>query len=289
MPSGPKRMLMRLEWPVRTKAIRLLSHPIWSHFIPFIPNGTSSWYRFEDVGSAETDGGLPVPPRALYADLCSTKEDFLQSGKRHVEILAEVVKRHQIGKLVNVLDFGCGAGRMTRWFGSVLDCENVFGTDIDSLRASWCVNYLGNYGRFWTSTSHPHLPIADGLFDLIVCGSVFTHIDDLSEAWMMEMARVTKVGGLIYVTLHDEQAIQWLQKNDANAWLLSKARSNSAAYPFLERPSEMPRKLVIGRFNRSQVFYRRDYFVQSISRDFEHIDTVEQGYGFQSALLFRRR
>jgi ubiquinone/menaquinone biosynthesis C-methylase UbiE len=199
--------------------------------------------------------------------------------------MASAVTRHQAGRMDRVLDFGCGVGRMTRWVKPCLNCGEVYGTDIDSTRASWCVNNLGSVGRFWTQTTHPHLPVADGTFDLIICGSIFTHIDDLSEAWLMELARTLRKGGLIYITLHDEKAMQWLQEHDPQAWILRKMKSNPAAFRAL---GAMPRKLVVGRFNRSQVFYQRRYFIESLRRDFTHLESMEQAYGFQTGLLFRR-
>jgi ubiquinone/menaquinone biosynthesis C-methylase UbiE len=288
-PISLSHLRMVLEWPIRSFAIRLLSHPIWAHFIPFIPNGCNSWYLYDNLTDSYCDNGLPIPPKELYSDLCNSQSEFLESGKKHAQTMASAVTKFQPGTLANVLDFGCGSGRMTRWFKTFLDCENVYGTDIDSLRASWCANHLGDYGRFWTSTTHPHLPIMDSTFDLVVCGSIFTHIDDLSEAWLLEMARTMKRNGLLYVTIHDEFAVKWLHENDPNAWLLRKAQSNKPAYRNLTDLNDMPRKLVIGRFNRSQVFYKRDYFIHSIEKDFLHLETIESGYGFQTALIFQKK
>lgn len=50
--------------------------------------------------------------------------------------------------------------------------------------------------RFVTTTTLPHLPFADGYFHMIHAGSVFTHIADLAEAWLLEIRRVlARAGG----------------------------------------------------------------------------------------------
>ena len=280
-----ERLRFACEWPIRTLTTSLLSHPLWGHFIPFIPNGTRSWYIFPQPFVPEGGSGLPIPPRELWRDLVGSEGEFLESGRADTRALAAAVRPHLPQDADSVLDFGCGAGRMTRWMKEELGFAQVLGTDLDSTRASWCVNNLGGYGRFWTSTSHPHLPLRDASIDLVVCGSVFTHIDDLSEAWLMELARIIRPQGLLYVTIHDEAAIAWLNAHHPGAWLLRKLRSHRQGSVHVEK---MARKVVVGRFNRSQVFYQRSYFIDSISRDFTHVETIERGFGFQTALVFRR-
>jgi ubiquinone/menaquinone biosynthesis C-methylase UbiE len=50
-------------------------------------------------------------------------------------------------------------------------------------------------------------------FDLIYCGSVFTHIDDLADAWLLELRRITRPGGRIYVTVHDKHRADLMINN----------------------------------------------------------------------------
>jgi SAM-dependent methyltransferase len=60
---------------------------------------------------------------------------------------------------------------------------------------------------FCTTTTAPHLPFEDGYFDLIYAGSVFTHIADLADAWFLELKRIVRPGGRLYITVHDKHTI----------------------------------------------------------------------------------
>ena len=44
----------------------------------------------------------------------------------------------------------------------------------------------------WGCTAFPHLPFEDNTFTLIYAGSVFTHILQLMDAWVMEFPRILK-------------------------------------------------------------------------------------------------
>jgi SAM-dependent methyltransferase len=63
---------------------------------------------------------------------------------------------------------------------------------------------------FATGTTAPHVPFEDRTFDLIYCGSVFTHISELAEAWLLELRRILRPGGYVYVTIHTRHTIDLL-------------------------------------------------------------------------------
>src|SRR4029079_2721503 len=67
--------------------------------------------------------------------------------------------------------------------------------------------------RVFLNTIHPHLPIADASLDVVTAFSVFTHIDQLELAWLLELRRITKPSGVLYVTVHDEQTWDNLPNN----------------------------------------------------------------------------
>jgi len=45
------------------------------------------------------------------------------------------------------------------------------------------------------------LPFEDSSFDLVYCGSVFTHVSDLADAWFLELRRILRKGGYAYINL----------------------------------------------------------------------------------------
>jgi ubiquinone/menaquinone biosynthesis C-methylase UbiE len=102
-----------------------------------------------------------------------------------------------------VLDFGCGCGRVLRWLRDRVPAhQELYGTDIDARAISWCQARL-DFGRFSTNAGRPPLAFADNHFDLVYAISVFSHLRvDYQEAWLRELARVTRPGGIVLLTVH---------------------------------------------------------------------------------------
>jgi SAM-dependent methyltransferase len=143
----------------------------------------------------------------LWMGYGPTIENFLSSGKVDVEkmkkILGSVGFRIQDGN--RVLDLGCASGRMIRWLNGFAEQCEIWGVDISAEHIIWCQQHLSPPFNFAAVTTSPHLPFEDGYFDLIYCGSVFTHIADLADAWLLELKRIARPGGKLYVTVHDRQ------------------------------------------------------------------------------------
>jgi SAM-dependent methyltransferase len=57
-----------------------------------------------------------------------------------------------------------------------------------------------------TNRLAPPLPYADGQFDFVYALSVFTHLTlELEAAWLVELERVVKPGGVLLVTLQGDR------------------------------------------------------------------------------------
>lgn len=102
-----------------------------------------------------------------------------------------------------LLDFGCATGRVLRQTLSESDVEG-WGCDYAPANIEWMRQHLPPELRTFVNTNIPHLPIADGFFDVVTAFSVFTHIDVFEEAWLLELLRITRPDGLLYLTVHNE-------------------------------------------------------------------------------------
>src|SRR6516225_977879 len=153
--------------------------------------------------------GLPLPPQDLWAGYGTTAEYFLHSGNLDVDTMKKILDSSgfSIQDGNRLLDFGCASGRMMRWLDDMADRCEVWGVDISARHIIWCQEHLSPPFKFATVTTAPHLPFEDGYFDLIYCGSVFTHIADLADAWLLELKRILKPGGRLYITIHDKHTI----------------------------------------------------------------------------------
>ena len=143
--------------------------------------------------------GPPLPPRRLMVRVAGTADAdwFLRGGRAVYDAIAAHVP---LGELETVLDFGCGCGRVTRWWHEFPG--SIVGADLDPRAIAWCRRSLP-FGRFEANGLTPPLALADGRFDLVYALSVFTHLTpDLQLAWRDELRRVLRPGGLLLVTTH---------------------------------------------------------------------------------------
>jgi SAM-dependent methyltransferase len=156
-------------------------------------------------GGGTAGDGLPMPPAWLRVRVAGTADLdwFLEGGRLGEESIRAALGRHGLAveELGALLDFGCGCGRVTRrWAG----LDGVHGTDLTPEAVEWCSRNLP-FGRFETNGLAPPLTFREGSFDLVYALSVFTHLTvELQLAWLAELRRVLRPGGLLLLTTHGQ-------------------------------------------------------------------------------------
>ena len=269
-----------------TKFQALLIQPtLLPYFITFFPHRKSSYsYLITKVAPRAKGAELPVPPEKLWYGYGKTADEWLDSGKEHVGNMRRILEDsgHSLEEGSRVLEFGCAAGRMLRCFADMAEQGEVWGTDISGDHIVWCKQYLSPPFHFFTTTTAPHLPFADGYFDFIYAGSVFTHIDDLTDAWLLELRRITRTDGKLYITVHDNDTIRILSKQKDFI-----AKTLACHKDYYQNPDFG--MFTIGRFMRSQVFYDTDYLKAMLEPFFEVVSVTPEAYDFQTAFLLRRK
>jgi SAM-dependent methyltransferase len=151
--------------------------------------------------------GLPLPPARLRVLVAGTAdiERFLRSGELQAVYLRDLlaVAGSPLEQMDAILDFGCGCGRIARWFSDASHPQ-VHGCDYNRELIGWCAEHL-DFMRATATGLEPPLPYPDRTFDFSYAFSVFTHLTvELAERWLAEIERVVKPGGLIWFTVHGE-------------------------------------------------------------------------------------
>jgi SAM-dependent methyltransferase len=155
--------------------------------------------------------GPPLPPPRLMVRVAGTADAdwFLRSGRAGYDAIAAHVPLDEIG---SVLDFGCGCGRVTRYWQGF--DGNVAGTDLSRDAVAWCGANLP-FARFEPNALAPPLPFEDESFDLVYALSVFTHLTaDLQLAWRDELRRVLRPGGRLLFTTHGRSYVPRLDDDE---------------------------------------------------------------------------
>lgn len=152
---------------------------------------------------------VPLPSEELVWRVAHTRNmrGFRVGGFRAFGDFVSAALRHGALKAdQQLLDWGCGCGRVTVHFASLDGGPTVRGCDIDAEAIEWC-NQTLEAGAFVANGLWPPTPYADASFDLVVSYSVFTHLSrEAQQAWLSEMQRILKPGGLFLASVHGESA-----------------------------------------------------------------------------------
>lgn len=268
------RILMHLAHQARNPA----------HFPKYLPaDPESESYSLTYCPPVE-GAPLPVPPRELWLGYSDEAKGYLESGRDHVGRMLELAPLPSStsatapGGRPRLLDLGCGGGRMIRHLQDHSGTHEIWGVDISAAHINWLKTHLSPPFHFATTTTIPHLPFADGWFDFIYCGSLFTHIEDLAEAWFLEVARVLAPGGTFYCTVHDEHTARLVVRD-----------GNPLARVINHNPDLAGDVVVVGRDANANVFYKSAYLRNVLAPLFEILRVEQEAYGYQTAWVLRRR
>ena len=117
-----------------------------------------------------------------------------------------------LAKVAPILDFGCGCGRVTRYWAD--QAVEVHGSDLNPKLVAWCRSGLA-FATFAANGLEPPLAYADGRFGFVYALSVFTHLPEtLQVAWMEELRRVLRPGGHLLLTTHGAHYLDELTEDE---------------------------------------------------------------------------
>jgi SAM-dependent methyltransferase len=174
----------------------------------------------DDQRGAEAagEGQLPIPPPELRMGYGRTDAHYLEMGRSTAGAIRRAFSTYGIGLSAGdaILDWGGASGRVLRHFEPEAAELELWGCDQDAPHISWARHNLSPPFHFVTSTAYPHLPFEDNKFRFVYGISVFTHLYQLVDAWLMEFRRILAPGGYALFTIHDENTWKWLMDRADN-------------------------------------------------------------------------
>jgi SAM-dependent methyltransferase len=141
-----------------------------------------------------------LPPVELQASITpSVGDQALEEGQEIARVIRVAMRRHGkfLSKSESVLDFGCGWGRVIRYFDRV---PNLWGIDVSENAIKACRETIPS-ARFALVDPLGPSSFDDQTFDLIYAFSVFSHLSEEAHlCWLEEFERILKPGGLLILT-----------------------------------------------------------------------------------------
>lgn len=141
----------------------------------------------------------PLPPESVQLAFNGTSGAAnLHNGfKIYCQIKSQIYEwMETFSPSTQVLDFGCGWGRIARFFLKDVFTENLYGVDISPLGIDACKSTLP--GHYELIDREPPLKFSENTFGIVYAWSVFSHLpEDLHLQWLEEIRRILKPGGLL--------------------------------------------------------------------------------------------
>lgn len=180
------------------------------------PMATGAEFAIDEFVSQHID---PVVPDSLMRYTCAPEHDqieFVRSGAEDY-LMLELATRRYFGKAIaemeNVLDFGCGAGRILRFLDPSM--KGVYGCDVSEQAIRFAREHYSNF-VIHRNELMPPLAYGSEQFSLIYSFSVFSHLlREVEDQWLAELARVGMPGCVYLISVHRDWFIEATMANES--------------------------------------------------------------------------
>lgn len=205
------------------------------------------------------DDGLPLPPARLRLMVAGVPQAdwFLEGGQAAAAAIREVVPE-ALESMSAILDFGCGCGRVARWWRDLP--ADLHGSDSNPTLVEWCRENLP-FGTFDVNGPEPPIGYADDSFDLVYAMSVLTHLPvETQRRWLDELARVAR--RWVVVSVHGQPYHARLKRDEQDRF---------------DAGEIVVRWGVVAGTNLCTAFHPRAAFERLVAPQFELVSYVPEG------------
>jgi SAM-dependent methyltransferase len=227
----------------------------------------------------------PLPTTAAREGYYGNRHlEYWLSGRRDMGKVVEATRLDRVAE-PRILDFGGASGRVIRHFRDWKPGVQCFLCDIDPQHVMLAKQLFGSSVAVFRNHGLPTLPFPDAFFDCIVAFSVFTHIDADDTAWLLELRRITRAGGRLYLTVHDQATWEALPQTA----MAGRSFSNPEFELYHKKHAEL-RGRVVHTYSEAadyqcNVFLGRDYIDEIWAPLFETCSILPLAHHHQAAIV----
>jgi len=227
---------------------------------------------------------VPSPARRVRVHGNDSAEHFFLEGYSTFVKLRKALNEYaqrDIADFSSILDWGCGCGRVGRYFGRLPGIRYT-GIDIDADNISWCKEHLP-FGTYERVPLHPPTKLKGADFNLLFGISIFTHLKEKEQfEWLAELSRLAAPGAFVLMTIHGEVAAA-----RAGLRLFRKYRKSHGFMDFGSDPS-LKGYIDDEDYYRS-TFHTHDYIRSEWSKYFDIIAIIPGYIGNNQDLVVMRK
>jgi 2-polyprenyl-3-methyl-5-hydroxy-6-metoxy-1,4-benzoquinol methylase len=133
---------------------------------------------------------------------------YLSAGASALNVIKGTQSIAAIADFARILDFGSGAGRVSRWLRAAYPAATLTVAEVRAGDLQFCAESFG--AETWNPGTDFDAMQAPGVYDLIWVGSVITHLSETNTTTMLR--RLTEwlaVGGVAIASFHGRSAYSW--------------------------------------------------------------------------------
>jgi SAM-dependent methyltransferase len=206
------------------------------------------------------------------------------SGYLSYRTIAAIAARHGVNGGA-YFDFGGSTGRLFRHFHFQQQGSEVWSCDFKLSSVEWNLKHFPTAIKAFQNTYFPYLPLEDRAISLITAMSVFTHIDETETAWLLELRRILKPGGVALITIHDEHTWHVMPEDLRNK--VARLRPDLAGFTDLPEGRHVSTWRIDDPY-RCDVFHSANYIRRNWGRYFAVREIVHDLLGHQAAVVLQR-
>ncbi|MBI3801319.1 MAG: class I SAM-dependent methyltransferase [Deltaproteobacteria bacterium] len=151
-------------------------------------------------------------------------QHYLSVGLSALRCIEEVLNRAKGDRVIRpILDFPCGYGRILRFLRARFPDADITGAELNRAALDFCRRTF-SVRSLVSDTDFTRLSLSDK-FDLIWCGSLFTHVDEKAATALLKFFQdhLTPVGLCVFTT-HGLTSVDRIQEAKKTYGLPVKAR-----------------------------------------------------------------
>ena len=236
----------------------------------------------KDVGILHN---FPSQERLERVQRFDTVNSVAVSGLNAAWRMTEIAKYYGWDAEGAVLDWGVGHGRVARHIAKFSNAT-VFGIDIDPDNISWIQENLSDIVEAVVGPLLPPTEYQTDSFSMLYGLSVMTHLPlDVQRAWLIEIERVLKPGGLALLTFAGDGAVAFSSVHLDRAWM--------DEYHETGRGPALPDRSLVGVIDNPEYYQNiKQTAARAAELCQEYMDVVavhECMFGYQDLLVLRKR